>query len=236
MKLEAIAYTLSDAKLALSAGADRIEVISAPSEGGLTPSLGFVEELREQTSKDIRIMIRPHSRHFIYDADDASVLIRDAELLRNRAIDGLVFGALTPEGLVDESLLVKILEASGGLPITFHRAFDEIKDQEHALRTLSQYSEVTHILTSGGQSSALKAIDQIKKLQELATTLGTISILAGAGLTVEALPEFIRQTGVDEVHLGSGIRSASNILNPIDSRLVSAARLILNEEELARLT
>ncbi|USB32879.1 copper homeostasis protein CutC [Paenibacillus sp. YPG26] len=224
MILEVIAYTLGDAKVAHAAGADRIEIITAPAEGGLTPSRGLVEEIREHSSIDMRIMVRPHSRHFCYDADDVQTIVRDAKLFNGLGIDGFVFGALTPERRVDEELLNRFIEAAGGLPITFHRAFDEVLDQEEALMTLSRFPQVTHVLTSGAKPSAAEAVDTLRQLQHLATHAGHLRIIAGAGLTVDILADFIQRSGVSEVHMGSGVRVNNHILQPLDASSISEAR------------
>ena len=41
--LEVIATTVADARLAAQAGANRLELVTAMGEGGLTPSLGLIE-------------------------------------------------------------------------------------------------------------------------------------------------------------------------------------------------
>jgi copper homeostasis protein len=41
--LEVIATTVADARLAAQAGADRLELVTAMGEGGLTPSIGLIE-------------------------------------------------------------------------------------------------------------------------------------------------------------------------------------------------
>lgn len=227
MKLEVITYTLADAKIAHAAGADRIEVITAPLEGGLTPSLGLVEEIREHSSIDMRIMVRPHSRHFCYDADDVQTLLRDTRRFNRLGIDGFVFGALTPERKVDEELLHRVIEAAEGLPITFHRAFDETADQVEALLTLSRFREVTHVLTSGAMPSAAQAVDTLQRLRDLAIEAGHLELIAGAGLTVHGLADFIRDTGITEVHLGSGVRVNNHILEPLDASLISEAKELI---------
>ena len=56
---------------------------------------------------------------------------------------------LTPEGKIDEVSLVKMLEWTGDMQVTFHRAFDELEDQFEG-RTLQKYRSVTRVLTSGG--------------------------------------------------------------------------------------
>ncbi|WP_162616280.1 copper homeostasis protein CutC [Paenibacillus lutimineralis] len=228
MIIEVIAYTLSDALIAARNGADRLEVITAPAEGGLTPSLGLVQSILDQVDIDIRVMIRPHSRSFVYSKEDIEVMERDIANLRSLGVSGLVTGALTPQGDVDTSALERLLAAANDLPITFHRAIDEAADLEQAIYTLGQYSQITHILTSGGRPSVLEATDIIEQLTPVAKQQG-ITLLPGAGLHIDALESFLRQTSVQEFHIGSASRQNGSIMNPIDVDKLSAIRRIADQ-------
>lgn len=228
MIIEVIAYTLSDALIAARNGADRLEVITAPAEGGLTPSLGLVQSILDQVDIDIRVMIRPHSRSFVYSKEDIEVMERDIANLRSLGVSGLVTGALTPQGDVDTNALERLLAAANDLPITFHRAIDEAADLEQAICTLGQYSQITHILTSGGRPSVLEATDIIEQLTPVAKQQG-ITLLPGAGLHIDALESFLRQTSVQEFHIGSASRQNGSIMNPIDVDKLSAIRRIADQ-------
>lgn len=228
MIIEVIAYTLSDALIAARNGADRLEVITAPAEGGLTPSLGLVQSILDQVAIDIRVMIRPHSRSFVYSKEDIEVMERDIANLRSLGVSGLVSGALTPQGDVDTNALERLLTAANDLPITFHRAIDEAADLEQAIYTLGQYSQITHILTSGGRPSVLEATDIIEQLTPVAKQQG-ITLLPGAGLHIDALESFLRQTSVQEFHIGSAARQNGSIMNPIDVDKLSAIRRIADQ-------
>ncbi len=225
MIIEVIAYTLSDALTAARNGADRLEVITAPAEGGLTPSLGLVQSIRDQVDLDIRVMIRPHSRSFVYAKEDIEVMERDIASFRSLGVSGLVTGVLTPQGDVDTHALERLLAAADGLPFTFHRAIDEAADLGQAIHTLGQYSQITHILTSGGRPSVLEATDIIKRLTPVAKQQG-ITLLPGAGLQIDALESFLRQTSVQEFHIGSAARQDGSILKPIDVDKLSTIRRI----------
>lgn len=227
MKVEVIAYTLGDAILAARSGADRLEVITAPQEGGLTPSYGLVQQIREQTSIDIRVMIRPHSRHFCYDKEDIATMMQDIAAFRQLGVSGFVLGVLTPSWAVDENALARLLDAADGLPVTFHKAFDETAHLTEALHTLSRFPQITHILTSGGRPSSLEdsAVDTISELVGLSQPYG-ITIMPGGGLHHGALEAFLRKTSVTEFHMGSGVRLEGNLLQPIDPKLLLKVRNI----------
>lgn len=230
MLLEVIATTLSDAVLAERYGADRIELITAISEGGLTPSLGLIEKVREAVSIPVRVMIRPHARSFFYDKDDIETMERDIQHIA--AIGGLsvVMGMLRLDRTIDEESLQRLLHAAQGLEVTFHRAFDEVNDQFEALKFVSCYPQITDILTSGAQNTALKGAERIAALEQL-TSEGSISILAGSGLTAEGLSDFIQQTGVRRVHFGSAVREDGDALKPIDPGRLQAIRNILDQRK-----
>lgn len=72
--LEVIAVNAADARAAEAGGADRIELVCAMSEGGLTPSFGIIEQVVSSVSIPVYVMIRPHSRSFCYNEDDRKAM------------------------------------------------------------------------------------------------------------------------------------------------------------------
>ncbi|EHQ61820.1 CutC family protein [Paenibacillus dendritiformis C454] len=224
--LEVIGTTREEVVTAARNGADRIELITAITEGGLTPSLGLVYEAVEAVDIPVNVMIRPHSRSFMYDADDMRTIVADVRLIRSTGANAIVFGALTPEGTIDKAALEQVLEAADGLPMTFHRAVDETRDIYEALDVLLGYPQITSVLTSGGQPSALQATDVIAEMVRRAEG-SLLSILAGSGLTVESVGGFIQETGVRHVHFGSNVRQGTRSLSPIDPERLSGLAALL---------
>jgi len=227
MLLEIIATTVGDAIAAQQGGADRIELITGILEGGLTPSLALVERVREAVSIPVRVMVRPHARSFIYDDEDIATMRQDIAHIRAVGGLGIVMGMLKPDRTVDEEKLKILLEAAGELEVTFHRAFDEARSQTEALDDLVRYPGITDILTSGGCKSAIEGAQTLAKLNRMAAGQSA-SILAGAGLHLNNLPGFLRQSDVRRVHLGSAVRENSNPLKPVDPERVQAVRVLLN--------
>jgi copper homeostasis protein len=222
--LEVIATTVEDARDAVRLGADRIELVTAIGEGGLTPSAGLMEAAAAAAAAvPVNVMIRPHSRSFVYDEGDLAAMERDIEFARRAGAAGVVFGALTPGGEVDGYATKRLLAASAGLDVTFHRAFDEAEDLFRALSALSAYPSISRVLTSGGVEPAPRAIPRIRGLVDAAARTH-LRILAGHGLTPEGLSEFVRETGVTEVHMGSGVREDGTFRSRIDARKMAAAR------------
>nr|WP_154891525.1 copper homeostasis protein CutC [Paenibacillus xylanexedens] len=143
--LEVIAVDAADAQASEQGGANRIELVSAMSEGGLTPSYGQIEQVVSQVSIPVYVMIRPHSRSFCYSADDLQVIIQDIRVARELGAAGIVIGALTDEGKVDRSFLQTCLSSAQGLGVTFHRAIDS---SAHVVRALESISSI-----NGGSES-----------------------------------------------------------------------------------
>lgn len=225
-RLEVIATTPEDAMIAEQAGADRIELIAAQQEGGLTPSLGIIEYITETVHIPVNVMVRPHSRHFRYDHAELNSMIRDIRHISRTGAAAIVTGVLTEDRQIDTNALERLLDAADGKPFTFHRAFDELDDLERGLDILSHYPQITHILTSCGQPSVLQAVDQMIALNRLAIQY-PIQLIAGAGLTLQSLADFVTHTSIQEVHLGSAVRIHSDINLALDPVRIAQAQQLL---------
>jgi copper homeostasis protein len=224
---EVIATTVADARLAAQAGADRIELVTAMGEGGLTPSIGLIEAVVAAVGIPVNVIVRPHSRSFVYDADDFAVMLRDVRAVKTAGANGVVIGMLTADGEIDRDGLARAIDAADGLAITFHRAFDETRDLRQALDVLLGFQAVTSVLTSGGKPSVLHAQAPIRELVQQAAG-SHCTVLAGAGLTVDAIADFVSRTQVQAVHFGSGVRVGGNGLAPVDADKVAQVRALLN--------
>lgn len=215
MRLEVIATSVQDALTAEKCGADRIELITAFAEGGLTPGIGMVRQVVQAVSLPVHVMIRPHSRSFVYDRWDLTVMAEEIRAVQDAGAAGIVLGALTEYGEIDEAALDMHLPLAQGMNVTFHRAFDELANRTEGLRTLRKHPSVNRVLTSGGLRPAPQAVEEIRELVREAETGGP-HILAGHGLTLEGISDFVRQTGVTEVHFGTAVRKDGSALQEID--------------------
>lgn len=220
MQLEIIATSLEDALIAEKGGAGRLELCAALSEDGLTPSLGLIESVVKGVKIPVNVIVRPHNRGFYYTKEDLSVMQQDIRYIKQAGAAGIVIGALTKDGAVDEEALTFLLQEAEGLDVTFHRAFDYAVDQFAALEAITKFPEVNRILTSGGTAPAPQALEQLKKLVE-ASEKKSLQILVGSGVTPESVSTIITETGAKEVHLGSGVRVNGSFMEPIDVKLVA---------------
>ena len=189
---------------AMQAGARRIELCDNLAVGGTTPSYGVTKAAVELTSNydtTIMTMIRPRGGDFVYNDLEISIMLEDIRLTAQAGSQGVVFGALTADNKLDKANLEKLIDASKGMEIVFHMAFDELSEQDQleAIDWLSQ-AGVTRILTRAGVSgdSLEKRFTHYRRILEHAA--GKIEILPGGGIDMDNRQTFIDQLGVTQLH------------------------------------
>jgi len=207
--LEVIAQSVEDAIAIELGGADRIELVSAISVGGLTPSYAMVEEVVKSVKIPVNVMIRPHGYHFNYKSDELKVMKRDMEVLQKLGINGSVMGVLDNEK-IDYKSLEYLLE-NINCDVTFHRAIDET-DVIFSYKTLSQMDKITQILTSGG---AGKAFDHQEVLSEL-YLIAPEKLLIGSGITLNNIGTLFEKYPEAGYHIGSDAHVNQTFSNRID--------------------
>jgi copper homeostasis protein len=198
---------VSDVPTALAAeaaGADRLELCADLGQGGTTPSLGTVEvALRALRHAAVRVMVRPRGGDFRVSEVEEQVMLADIAAIRalpnpNGLAVGVVAGALTADGDLDLPVLKGLIEAAGPLPVTVHKAFDELPDQLTALKQVIDLG-ADAVLTSGGAASALAGAAQIAALRERAD--GRLRVIAAGGIRSHNVEQVLAATGATEIHL-----------------------------------
>ncbi len=222
--LEVIVETVQDAITAAEAGANRLELVSALCDGGVTPSIALVEHVSNYVMIPVRVMLRPHARSFVYDLYDKEVIFKDLERIKATKAEGIVFGALNQDGTIDASLLEEVIHHKGHLKLTFHRAIDEASNYQVATDTLFKFP-VDTVLTSGGHDSAFEAKDIFSSLAPLYQARDR-ELLAGKGLDLNNLRNFIQETRVKSIHVGSGAQTE----NHVDLNKIKQLVALVNEQ------
>ncbi len=198
MIVEICANSRQSAANALAGGAGRIELCRQLELGGTTPTqddiLYCVQELKLRT----HVLVRPRAGDFVYTDAEFYQLCREVELCRQCGAHAVVVGFLTPDGMIDEARTRHIVQLAAPLQVTFHRAFDEMRqDPLEALEALIRCG-CHRLLTSGCQPNAEAGIPTLRQLVRQAA--GRITILAGAGITPANARRIVQETGVTEIH------------------------------------
>jgi len=197
IKLEVCVASVEGAQAAEAGGADRLELNTALELGGLTPSAGLLQEVKQAVEIPVIVMIRPRAGGFCYSRVESLLMMRDAELSFDLGADGLAAGPLLAGGTLDVRFWSEFVRMAQSRDIVFHRAFDVVLQQEDALRQLIDLG-TTRVLTSGGRETALQGRDQIARLRRLAGS--SIEVLPGAGITPDNVTDLVHATGCDQVH------------------------------------
>jgi len=195
--LEIAANSIRSALAAQQGGAGRIELCDNLGEGGTTPSYGTLALVRERLRIPVFVLVRPRGGDFLYDEAELEVMRRDIETCARLGCDGVVIGALHADGSIDMASCGELIAAAGAMNVTFHRAFDAARDQAQALEDIIALG-CQRVLSSGAAPTALDGADTIAALLRQAGD--RIGIIAGAGVTVENLPELVARTGAREFH------------------------------------
>lgn len=200
-KIEICVGSATAAFEAQQCGADRVELCSALSEGGLTPSLGEMKTARKLLSSTmLHTIIRPRKGDFLYSDTERQSMLADIISAREIGVDGVVIGCLTAEGEIDTALTGELIAAAGNMSITFHRAFDMCRNPQEALEQLIGLG-CHRILTSGAQRTAEKGISVLRSLVRQAGNRTVI--MPGCGISSRNIKEIALGTGASEFHFSA---------------------------------
>jgi copper homeostasis protein len=196
-KLELCVETLPNAEIAARGGAHRIELCTGLADGGLTPSLGLLEQVLAGISIPVHCMIRPRGGDFCYTPGELRIMEQDIALAKAAGAAGVVLGVLTRDGKVDIPATRRLVEAARPLQVTFHRAFDVAHDLDEALDdVITAGADI--VLTSGGAERITEAVPVVARLVKRAGT--RIEIMGGSGVRIQNARALSEATGVAALH------------------------------------
>ncbi|EAR02245.1 copper homeostasis protein CutC [Maribacter sp. HTCC2170] len=199
MLVEVCSNSLESALNAQKAGADRIELCSELSVGGITPSYGLLKSVKEHIEIPVHVLIRPRSGDFTFSDLEFNLMKKNIELCVDLGFDGIVSGILHADFTLDVERTKILIDMARDLKFTFHRAFDWVADPMLTMEQL-QTLGVDYILTSGQQNSALTGLELLTEINKVGTTC---SIMPGGGIKEENVHHF-KNKGFNVIHLTGG--------------------------------
>jgi len=207
--IEVCVDSAESALAAQNGGADRIELCQALCEGGLTPSVGLQAVVRERLKLPVAVMIRPRGADFCYSDAEFEVMRQDLQFAKQAGANLLVFGLLTPDGTIDVARMRELIALARPLPVTFHRAFDMVRNAETALEALIGLG-VERVLTSGLERTVMEGLEVIVALVQQAK--GRITIVPGGGINERNLPRILAATRAQEFHVSASATQESAMI------------------------
>ncbi|NNK10839.1 MAG: copper homeostasis protein CutC [Flavobacteriaceae bacterium] len=233
MIVEVCANSLESALNAERAGARRIELCAELSAGGITPSYGLIKCVKEVLNIPVHILIRPRSGDFTYSEADFKTMLEDIDVCRALHVDGIVSGVLSQDAEVDWERTQKLIEQSGALSFTFHRAFDWVNDPLPTHLQLQQMG-VDTILSSGQANTAIEGIGLLCQLNEQAEGC---TIMPGAGIT-DKNAHIFKNREFKAIHLSATKIVANTTSEPTlsmsSSRTIKENEVLLTDVELLK--
>ena len=190
--LEVCVDSYASAMAAIAGGADRLELCSALSVGGLTPSAALLRQIRRVSSIPVRCLMRPRGGDFLYTKEEIEQMALEMESLRKAGADGFVIGCLSADGELDGKAMEPLLAEADGMGLTLHRCIDVSRDLQKTYRDAASLGFDT-VLTSGGAGKCLDGLETIAALLNLRDAEKGPEVLIGAGVNAGVISAFRTQ-------------------------------------------
>ena len=195
-KLEVCIDNIAGLEACIEGNADRIELCSSLNHGGLTPTVELMKQASE-SKIPLRIMVRPKSANFHYSPSDVNQMKKDIDMAHSFGFEGVVFGATSTNGCIDQAILEKLVEHASGLKKTLHRAIDTISKPVSAVEIATDLG-FDCILSSGGAKTANDGLSVLKEMHIKA--LGKIEIMPGSGINPENAQKIALSSNFNWIH------------------------------------
>ena len=195
---EACVETFEEAKLAEKRGANRIELCSDLANDGLTPSLELMRKTISELKIPVMTMVRPRAGNFVHTKNEVEQMKKDIDVAKQAGVTGIVFGLLTSDNKIDIENTRILAEYAKPLPVTFHKAIDELENPVEGVKELLRIDNIKRILTSGGKPTADEGQKVIREMIEVAK--GKITILVAGKVLDSNVEEIQKTTGAKELH------------------------------------
>lgn len=187
--LEVCVDSYASAMAAIEGGADRLELCSALSIGGLTPYAELLQQIRAKSNIKIRCLMRPRAGDFLYTPEEIQQMAMQIKVLKKCGADGFVIGCLTAYGDLDDGAMKPLIEAAECSGLTLHRCIDVSRDP---LETYLQaaYLGIDTVLTSGAAGNCTDGKETIGQLLKLRDSRNGPEVLIGAGVNAKVISAF----------------------------------------------
>ena len=197
--IEACVDSYASAMAAGRAGADRLELCAHLVIGGTTPTHALFRQVQRGSGVPINVLIRPRFGDFLYTEPELEEMCEEIAAFRDLGANGVVIGALTPDGELDLAQMRRMMACAGQMEVTLHRAFDMTRDPRQALEAVIR-TGCRRVLTSGGRNTAQEGIGTLRALA--AQAAGRIEVMAGSGVG-PSNARLLAATGVDALHFSA---------------------------------
>ena len=203
---ETCVETFEEAQKAELQDASRIELCSDLANDGLTPTPELMQKTCAALKIPVMVMIRPRAGNFVYSEEEINQMKTDIDRAKKAGAAGVVFGLLTADNKIDMENTRILADYAHPMPVTFHKAIDELENPVEGVEALKKISGIKRILTSGGKPTAMEGLETLKKMLQIAD--GNPIIMIAGKVTDKNVEELQQLTGATEFH---GRRIVGNV-------------------------
>jgi copper homeostasis protein len=224
--LEVVTLQPADAGPAQEGGADRLYVTDAIEAGGLSPEIGVISTICRETDIPVRVMLRLSDTYTTTPAELGRMVGLAEDYLAVGA-EGVMFGFLDADLLVDTEVCTSMTEALPDVPWTFHRAIDATLEPDRAWRQLGELDGLDAVLSAGSIRGLSVGHEELTTRAAGSRSVARL-LMAGGDLAGEHVPWLVR-AGVRQFHVGRSVRPSGSWKAYVDARHVRSWRLLLDD-------
>src|SRR4051794_21600449 len=181
--LEVVALHPRDTAGADEGGADRGLVVADVESGGLSAEPALVSSVCKETDLPVRAMLRLNDSYTTTGGELTRLVGLGEEYLAVGA-EGLSFGFLDVDLLVDVEVCAHLADALDGVPWTFHRAIDASLEADLAWQQVRGLPGVDSVLSAGAQRGLDAGHEELTDRAASDPELAGL-VMAGGGLRGE---------------------------------------------------
>lgn len=208
-------------------GADRLALLDRSTGEALSPEPALVSSVCKETELPVRVVLRLNDTHTTTGGELAR-LVGLAESYLTVGAEGVVFGFLDADLMVDSEVCGHLVDSLPGVPWTFSRAIDDTLEVDRAWRRLATLPGVDSVHSAGSPRGLDVGLDDLVRRAEADDTVARL-LLAGGDLRAEHVPWLLR-AGVRQFHVASSVRPGGSWDKAyVDAGHVRSWRMLLDD-------
>jgi copper homeostasis protein len=228
--LEVVVQHPRDVRGADEGGADRLFLLDRrgpAADAWLSPEPSLVSSICKETDLPVRVMLRLNDT-WSTTGGELARLLGLAESYLSLGAEGVAFGYLDSQLLVDVAVCRHLADGLPGVPWTFHRAIDAALETDRAWRDVAGLPGLDAVLSAGSPRGLGAGHDELTDRAGADPRVADL-LMAGGGLQPEHVP-WLARAGVRRFQVGSSTRPGGSWDKAfVDAGHVRSWRLLLDD-------
>ena len=225
--LEVAVLHARDAAAATAGEADRLLFLTDPELGGRSPEPAALSAVLRETDLPVRVMLRIGDDVTLAESSYAPTVFLATKYLELGA-EGVSFGFLDRDNEIDRATCQALAGDLGGVPWSFHRAFDSAMEPRRAWRDVIGMVGLDGVASGGSMRGMASGRDDLVA-QVRADPRVAALLIASGDLQADAVPWLVR-AGVRQFALAEEVRQDGSWTKAyVDTAAVRAWRLLIDD-------